>query len=63
VLIGDVLEYWVRVEQVGRTSVTVRIAVSAIRGTGKLNVTNACNVYVALDLSAGARTKTPIFDD
>jgi acyl-CoA thioesterase YciA len=63
VLIGDVLEYWVRVEQVGRTSVTVRIAVSASRGTGKLNVTNACNVYVALDLSAGARTKTPIFDD
>lgn len=63
VLVGDVLEYWVRVEKVGRTSVTVRIAVSAIRGTGKLNVTNACNVYVALDLSAGVRTKTPIFDD
>jgi acyl-CoA thioesterase YciA len=63
VLVGDVLEYRVRIEKIGRTSVTVRIAVSAIRGAGRLNVTNACSVYVALDLSAGVRTKTPIFDD
>ena len=63
VLVGDVLEYLVRVEKVGRTSVTVRIAACAIRGTGRLNVTEARCVYVALDLSTGVRRKTPIFDD
>lgn len=63
VFVGDVVEYRVRVESIGRTSVTVRTAASAIRSAGRVDVTEARSVYVALDLTNGVRTKTPLFDD
>jgi acyl-CoA thioesterase YciA len=49
VLVGDVVRFLTRLVRMGRTSVTVDIAVEAERGSEVLQVTEAEVVYVAID--------------
>lgn len=59
VLVGDVVSFYTAIERVGRTSITVRINATAMRGiTGEtVAVTEGVFVYVALD---GEGKPTPI---
>lgn len=51
VFVGDVVSFYTQLQSVGRTSVTVSIDVEADRtdGGGRVRVTQAQAVYVALD--------------
>src|SRR3954470_19001037 len=49
VLVGDVVRFLTRPERLGRTSVTMNIAVEAERGPEVLQVTDAEVVYVRID--------------
>ena len=55
VFVGDVVSFWTNVVKVGRTSITVHIAVEAERQGQAVQLTEAEVVYVAVDLSGGER--------
>jgi len=58
VWIGDLLSFYVDVERVGNTSVTVKVEVYAERGPADLKVvkvTDATLTYVAIDLNGRPR--------
>ena len=50
VLVGDVVSFWTTLVRIGRTSITVHVSVEAERTTGRVQVTEAEVVYVAVDL-------------
>jgi acyl-CoA thioesterase YciA len=50
VLVGDVVRFLTRLVRIGRTSITMDVAVEAERGSEVLQVTEAEVVYVAIDL-------------
>jgi acyl-CoA thioesterase YciA len=49
VLVGDVVSFKTRLVKVGRTSITMHVAVESDRGTETLQVTDAEVVYVSID--------------
>jgi acyl-CoA thioesterase YciA len=53
--VGDVVRFLTRVVRIGRTSITMHVAVEAERGTEVLQVTEAEIVYVGIDPDAADR--------
>ena len=60
VLVGDVVKFWTRLVQLGRTSITMSIKVEAERNGVILKVTEAEAVYVGIDPSQPDRRPTPL---
>jgi len=60
VLVGDVVRFLTRVVRIGRTSITMHVAVEADRGTQVLQVTEAELVYVGVDLTKPGRPPLPL---
>ena len=56
VLVGDVVRFLTRLVRMGRTSITMDVAVEAERGAEVLQVTEAEVVYVAID----PQTRQPV---
>ena len=63
VLVGDVVSFATSVVRFGRTSVTVRIDVTAERGADVIPVTEAEGVFVGVDLSTPDRRPVPLFPE
>lgn len=62
VSVGDVVSFYAEILQVGRTSITVDVAVFAERNPSSpvvVKVTEAILTYVALDASGGKRPLSP----
>jgi acyl-CoA thioesterase YciA len=62
VSIGDLLSFYAKVERIGRTSVTVNVAVYAERNPADpkvVKVTEANLTYVAIDREGNPRTLPP----
>lgn len=55
VLVGDVVRFKTRLVKMGRTSITIHVAVEADRGNQTLQVTEAELVYVGVDLQQAGR--------
>src|SRR5262245_49969671 len=55
VLVGDVVRFLTRVVRIGKTSITMHVAVEAERAQQLLQVTEAEVVYVGVDLSTPER--------
>lgn len=49
VLVGDVVSFWTTLVKMGRTSITMHVAVESERGAEMLQVTEAEVVYVGID--------------
>ena len=49
VMVGDVVSFWTSLVKIGRTSITVNVAVEAERGAETLQVTGAEVVYVGIN--------------
>jgi acyl-CoA thioesterase YciA len=62
VFVGDVVSFWTRVLRIGRTSMTMHVAVEADRQGTAVQLTEAEVTYVAMDLSGGERRPVPIRD-
>ena len=60
VFVGDVLSFWTKVIRVGRTSMTMHIAVEADRQGQAVQLTEAEVTYVAVALADGQRRAVPI---
>ena len=60
VQVGDVVRFLTRTVRLGRTSITMNVAVEAERGTEVLQVTEAEVVYVGVDLKSPERRPTPL---
>ena len=60
VLVGDVVRFVTRLVRIGRTSITMHVAVEAERGTEVLNVTEAEVVYVGIDASSPQQRPVPL---
>jgi acyl-CoA thioesterase YciA len=60
VFVGDLVSFWTRPVAVGRTSITVHVAVEADRGGDVVSLTEAEVVYVAVELAGGQRRPVPI---
>ena len=60
VLVGDVVRFLTRLVHMGRTSITMHVAVEAERGDGVRQVTEAEVVYVAIDLDSPERKPVPL---
>jgi acyl-CoA thioesterase YciA len=58
VFVGDVVRFRTRLVRIGRTSITVHVAVEAERGPDVVQVTDAEVVYVAIDPSSPDRRPT-----
>ena len=56
VFVGDVVRFLTRVVRFGRTSVTMHVAVEALRGADVIRVTEAELVYVGVD----PQTRRPV---
>lgn len=63
VLVGDVLRFLTRPLRLGRTSITMHVAVEAERGREVLPVTEAEVVYVGIDLDGGPRRPKPLLPE
>lgn len=61
VLVGDVVSFWTRLVKIGRTSITVHVAVESERGTETLQVTEAEVVYVGIH--PGTRQPQPLLPE
>ena len=59
VLVGDVVSFFASCQRVGRTSITIHIAVEAERGGETIAVTHADVVYVAVAKQADGKL-TPV---
>lgn len=55
VLVGDVVAFHTSLVKFGRTSLTLRVRVTAERGDETLHMTDAELVYVGVDLSQGRK--------
>lgn len=60
VFVGDVVSFWTQLVSVGRTSMTMHVAVEADRDGQAVNLTEAEVTYVAVHDVDGQRTPTPI---
>ena len=60
VFVGDVVSFWTRLVRVGRTSISMHVAVEADRQGELVQLTEAEVTYVAVDLSGDARRPVPI---
>lgn len=60
VLVGDVVRFMTRFVRLGRTSITMDVAVLAERSGAVLEVTEAEVVYVGIDPNEPARRPTPL---
>jgi acyl-CoA thioesterase YciA len=60
VLVGDVVRFLTRCVKMGRTSITMHVAVEALRGTDVLAVTDAEVVYVGVDPATPERRPKPL---
>lgn len=60
VFVGDVVSLWTRLVRVGRTSITVHIDVESERQGETVHLTEAEATYVAVELSNGQRSPTPL---
>lgn len=58
--VGDVVSFYTKVARVGRTSITVHVAVETDRRHEVINVTEAEVTYVAVTLEEGRRRPVPI---
>jgi acyl-CoA thioesterase YciA len=63
VLVGDVVRFLTRPIRIGKTSITVHVAVEAERAGEVLQVTEAELVYVGVDLSTPERRPKPLLGD
>jgi acyl-CoA thioesterase YciA len=60
VFVGDVVRFRTRLLRLGRTSITMHVAVEAERGQQVIPVTEAEVVYVGIDLSSADRRPIPL---
>ncbi|HVC98240.1 MAG TPA: acyl-CoA thioesterase [Pirellulales bacterium] len=60
VFVGDLVSFWTSLVRVGRTSITVHVAVEADRGGEVVRLTEAEVVYVSVELAGGRRQPVPI---
>jgi len=60
VFVGDLVSFWTSLVAVGRTSITVHVAVEADRGGDVVRLTEAEVVYVAVEPADGQRRPVPI---
>ena len=60
VFVGDVVSFWTELIRVGRTSITMHVAVEADRDGQVVSLTEAEVTYVAVNAIDGQRTPTPI---
>ena len=60
VFVGDIVSFWTNVLRVGRTSITMHVAVEADRHGETLQLTEAEVSYVAVEVSEGQRRPVPI---
>jgi acyl-CoA thioesterase YciA len=58
--VGDIVRFTTRLVKMGRTSITMHVAVESERGTEVISVTEAEIVYVAVDLSGAERRPKPL---
>ena len=61
VLVGDVVRFMTRLVRLGRTSITMHIAVEVDRANQSFQVTEAEVVYVAVDTGSSDRRPLPLF--
>ena len=61
VLVGDVVRFMTRLVRLGRTSITMHIAVEVDRANQSFQVTEAEVVYVAVDTGSPDRRPLPLF--
>ena len=61
VMAGDVVSFKTRLVKMGRTSITMHVAVESERGAETLQVTEAELVYVSID--SASRTPTPLLPE
>ena len=61
--VGDVVRFMTSCVRIGRTSITMRIAVVAERGREILQVTDAEVVYVGIDPKSSERRPIPLLPD
>jgi acyl-CoA thioesterase YciA len=60
VLVGDIVSFWTALVRVGRTSITIHVAVEADRKGDLVQVTEAEVSYVTVELVDGERRPAPI---
>jgi len=58
--VGDVVRFLTRLVRIGRTSITVQVAVEAERAGEVLQVTDALIVYVGINVASPERRTTPL---
>ena len=58
--VGDVVRFLTRLVRIGRTSITVQVAVEVERAGEVLQVTEAEIVYVGIDAASPERRPTPL---
>src|SRR5437588_2568762 len=58
--VGDVVRFSTRLVKMGRTSITMQVAVESERGTEVIPVTEAEVVYVGIDLAGAERHPKPL---
>jgi acyl-CoA thioesterase YciA len=61
VMVGDVVSFKTHLVKMGRTSITMHVAVESERGAATLQVTEAELVYVSID--SASRTPTPLLPE
>jgi acyl-CoA thioesterase YciA len=60
VFVGDLVSFWTSLVRVGRTSITVHVAVEANRDGQTVKLTEAEVVYVAVEVVGDERRPVPI---
>ena len=60
VFVGDTVSFWTRLKKIGRTSITIHVAVEAERNRVPIRLTEAEVVYVAVEGEGEARRTVPI---
>jgi acyl-CoA thioesterase YciA len=60
VLVGDIVSFWTRVMRIGRTSITMHVAVETDRQGQTVAVTQAEVVYVSVDTTGPERRPKPL---
>jgi acyl-CoA thioesterase YciA len=60
VFVGDVLSFLTTVVRIGRTSITMHVAVEAERNSDVVTLTEAEVTYVAVELTDGERRPVPL---
>jgi acyl-CoA thioesterase YciA len=62
VYVGDVLSFLTTVVRIGRTSITMHVAVEAERNSDVVTLTEADVTYVAVEMTDGERRPVPLRD-